>query len=372
MFGIFDEREAAVFKAWVEAALAGERPGVEDQANTAGDERAAAWRDALARSAPAEVRWAEARHRATSGSCCTGWSTSSTSRTSCRWPSNARSVLHGGGGHVDARRAGRYTDASWFDYTPEALYERVERVYWDKLIEPYRPLAGIPDRDEVGFGQADLALGNMVDGTWAHRIGNVGRYRRRSDGLLFSIYVDEMGRGELHKNHLTLIYQALASMGFVLPHIREEAFRGQDQLSESHRQYESANHQLSMSLFPDTFYNEILGYNLGIEMYGLGEMRMNEIQRLRHHGFDTAYEEAHLTIDNFSAGHSRQAVDAIVTYLDDVRSDIGPSTVDGEWRRIWRGYASFAYFAEPQLMAELTGADAPSSSASAATDELVI
>jgi len=145
----------------------------------------------------------------------------------------------------------------------------------------------------------------------------------------------------------------LASMDFVLPHLREPEFRRQNQLSESHRQYESANHQLSLSLFPDTFYNEILGYNLGIEMYGLGQMRMNEIQRLRHHGFDTGYEEAHLTIDNFSAGHSRQAVDAITAYLDDVRRDLGPSAVDGEWRRIWRGYASFAYFAEPQLMAEL-------------------
>jgi hypothetical protein len=36
-----------------------------------------------------------------------------------------------------------------------------------------------------------------------------------------------------------------------------------------------------------------------------------------------------------------------------VRRDNGPGAVDAEWRRIWRGYASFAYFAEPQLWAEL-------------------
>jgi hypothetical protein len=367
MFGIFDAEEAETLTAWVELAQSGDRSPIEIDVNRVGDDEAARWGAAVTAAEPADLRYAEPA------------------------PGDERELLYrlvnvehfanllplakqrAIRGFVEAEvmfthgARGRYTDASWFDYSPEALNARVDRIYWEKLVEPYRPLAEIPDRDEVRFGQADLALGNMIDGTWAHRIGNVGRYRRRSDGLLFSIYVDEMGRGELHKNHLTLIYQVLASMGFVLPHIREEAFRGQDQLSESHRQYESANHQLSMSLFPDTFYNEILGYNLGIEMYGLGEMRMNEIQRLRHHGFDTAYEEAHLTIDNFSAGHSRQAVDAIVTYLDDVRRDLGPSTVDGEWRRIWRGYASFAYFAEPQLMAELAGA--PSS---ASTDELVI
>jgi hypothetical protein len=370
MFGIFDAEEAETLTAWVELAQSGDRSPIEIDHNRVGDDAAARWEAAVTSADPPDLRFAEPA------------------------PGDERELLYrlvniehfanllplakqrAVRGFVEAEvmfthgARGRYTDASWFDYSPEALNARVDQVYWEKLVEPYRPLSEIPGRDEVRFGQADLALGNMIDGTWAHRIGNVGRYRRRSDGLLFSIYVDEMGRGELHKNHLTLIYQVLTSMGFELPHLREEAFLWQDQLSESHRQYESANHQLSMSLFPDTFYNEILGYNLGIEMYGLGEMRMNEIQRLRHHGFDTAYEEAHLTIDNFSAGHSRQAVDAIVTYLDDVRRDRDPSTVDGEWRRIWRGYASFAYFAEPQLMAELT--DELATPATASADELVI
>lgn len=375
MFGIFDADEAATLTAWVELAQSGDRSPIEIDVNRAGDEAAARWAGAVAAASPPDLRFAEPDPRDERDLL---YRLVNVEHFANLLPLAKQRAIKG---FVDAEilfthgARGRFTDASWFDYSPEALNDRVDRIYWEKLVEPYRPLAEIPDREEVRFGQADLALGNMIDGTWAHRIGNVGRYRRRSDGLLFSIYVDEMGRGELHKNHLTLIYQVLASMDFTLPHIREAAFLAQDQLSESHRQYESANHQLSMSLFPDTFYNEILGYNLGIEMYGLGEMRMNEIQRLRHHGFDTSYEEAHLTIDNFSAGHSRQAVDAIVTYLDDVRRDLGPSAVDGEWRRVWRGYASFAYFAEPQLMAELMAeldgsgsSDAPVEPA----DELVI
>jgi hypothetical protein len=371
MFGVFDEEEAAAFAAWVELAQSGDRSPIEIEINRVGDAAAERWAATVAATIPPDVRFADPDPRDERDLL---YRLVNIEHFANLLPLARQRAITG---FVDAEilfthgARGRYTDASWFDYSPEALGARVDRIYWEKLVEPYRPLAEIPDREEVRFGQADLALGNMIDGTWAHRIGNVGRFRRRSDGLLFSIYVDEMGRGELHKNHLTLIYQVLASMDFHVPHIRDAAFTEQDQLSESHRQYESANHQVSMSLFPDTFYNEILGYNLGIEMYGLGEMRMNEIQRLRHHGFDTAYEEAHLTIDNFSAGHSRQAVDAIVTYLDDVRRDLGASAVEGEWRRVWRGYASFAYFAEPQLMAELTATGdlhAPAESA----DELVI
>lgn len=371
MFGIFDSDEAATFAAWVAQAQSDDRSPIEIEVNRLGDEVAARWSEAVAESSPPDLRFAEPSPRDERDLL---YQLVNVEHFANLLPLARQRAING---FVEAEvlfthgARGRYTDASWFDYSPEALGARVDRLYWEKLVEPYRPLAEIPDREEVRFGQADLALGNMIDGTWAHRIGNVGRFRRRSDGLLFSIYLDEMGRGELHKNHLTLIYQVLASMDFTLPHLRDAAFTEQDQLSESHRQYESAIHQLSMSLFPDTFYNEILGYNLGIEMYGLGEMRMNEIQRLRRHGFDTAYEEAHLTIDNFSAGHSRQAVDAIVTYLDDVRFDLGASAVEGEWRRVWRGYASFAYFAEPQLVAELTAEGSAGAPAEPA-DELAI
>jgi hypothetical protein len=116
-----------------------------------------------------------------------------------------------------------------------------------------------------------------------------------------------------------------------------------------------------MCLLPDTFYNELLGYNLAVEMFGSGELRLHEIQKLRHHGFDICYEQAHLTIDNFSAGHAKQAADIIVSYLDDVRRTAGEDVVQQEWRRIWRGYASLALFVEHALLKQL--ANTPSAPA---------
>ena len=355
MFGIFDEREAAVFQAWVESVQAGERPEIVISANTAGDAQAAQWAAAIAASAPADVVIAdvaapgdrELLYRLVNIENYANTLPLAAERAA-RLFAEAEILFTRGAG-------GRYTDASYFDYSPEALYERAERVYWEKLVDPYQPLAEIPDRDEVVFLQTTYALGALVDAAWIHRVANLGRFERPCDSALFSIYADEMGYGDLRKNHITLIHQALRSMDVRLPHIREAAFMDQADLPDE--LYGFSLQQLCMALFPDTYYNEILGYNLAIEMFGLGELRLHEIQKLRHYGFDDCYEQAHLTIDNISAGHSRQAADIIVCYLDEVRRARGGAAVQQEWRRVWRGYASLAYFVEHALLRTIRGDD---------------
>ncbi|MFF9641767.1 iron-containing redox enzyme family protein [Kitasatospora aureofaciens] len=351
MFGIFDEAEAAVFKEWAESVAAGEPAGAPLRPDTSGDEQAAHWQRAVLATAPSDVRFAEASpaddreffHRLVNIEQFPN-TLPLAARTAEEGLERAELLFRHGAG-------GRYTDASWFDYTAEALLERVDRIYWDKLVGPYRALQEVPDRDEVIFHQKTLALGSLIDGTWAYRIGNHGRYHRQSDAMLFSIYADEMGRGELAKNHITLIRQVLASMDVQLPHIRSAEFLDQGELPDE--LYRFSIHQICLALFPDRLHSEILGYNLGIEMFGLGEMRLHEVQKLRRHNLDTAYEEAHLSIDNFSAGHARQSAEIIVSHLDGVRREAGEAAVRREWRRIWRGYASFAWFVEHQLVNSL-------------------
>jgi len=354
MFGIFDTREAAVFKAWVQTVQDGERPEIVISVSTAGDARAAERAAAIAASAPADVVIAEVGEPGDRELFYRlvnienfGNTLPLAARRAERLFAEAEVLFaHGAGG--------RYTDASYFDYRPEALYERCEQVYWRKLVEPYQPLTEIPDADEVVFLQTTYALGALVDAAWIHRVANLGRFDRRPDSALFAIYADEVGYGDLRKNHITLIHRALRSMNIRLPHIREAAFM--DQVDLPDELYGFSLHQLCMALFPDTYYNEILGYNLAIEMFGLGELRLHEIQKLRHYGFDDCYEQAHLTIDNISAGHSKQAADIIVSYLDEVRRSLGEAAVQREWRRVWRGYASLAYFVEHALLRQIRAA----------------
>jgi heme oxygenase-like protein len=350
MFGIFGDEEAATFERWANAIAAGEPPGDGLGPNTVGDDRARALADAVAAPVPDAVPHAaeqgddrEFFHHLVNienfpGTLDIAWA-------------YAEEGLRRAEVLFEHGADGALTDASWFDYSREALEERVDRVYWDKLVNPYAPLTEIPSRDEVIFGQKTFALGSMIDGSWAHRIGATGHDTRRSDDMLYAIYADEMGRGDPVKNHITLIYQVLDSMGINVPHIRDTAFLDQDELPD--HLYGFSLFQLSLALFPDSCYDEILGYNLGIEMFGLGAQRMHEMQKLRRYGFDVAYEEAHLSIDNLSAGHARQSVDIIVAYLHDVATCAGADAVAPHWRRIWRGYASFAYFIEHRLVESL-------------------
>jgi hypothetical protein len=352
MFGIFDEREVATLRAWAARVHAGERPVIEIPHDTVGREQAERRSTAIARSAPADIVVTEAEprdhrelfHRLVNIENFPHTLPLAAERAERCFQDAEILFVHGSGG--------RYTDASWFDYSPQALYERAERIYWEKLIEPYRPLKDIPDRDEVLFRQSTFYLTYLIDGAWLHRLARPGHDERDSDAMLFAIYADEMGNGDLRKNHITLTHRVLASAGIELPHIRDEAFMEQDELPDD--LYGFAIQQLCMCLFPDRFYNEIIGYNLAIEMFGSGEMRLHEIQKLRHHGIDTCYEQAHLTIDNFSAGHAKQAADIIVSHLDGVRRILGEEAVAGEWRRVWRGYASFAYFLEQPLLKKVT------------------
>jgi hypothetical protein len=352
MFGIFSEREAAVFAEWVTSVQAGDRPEVRVLSCTVGDEQAEVRSAAIGASRPADV---VIRDPGSPGDRELFYRLVNIENFPNTLPlarARAEELFEAAQVLFERGAGGRYTDASYFDYDAEALYERAERIYWDKLVKPYRPLEEIPDRDEVVFLQTTYALGALVDATWIHRTANLGRSDRRCDAALFSIYADEMGYGDLRKNHITLIHRALTSMDVRLPHIRDEAFMEQGDLPDP--LYGFSLHQLCMALFPDTYYNEILGYNLAIEMFGLGELRLHEIQKLNHYGFDDCYEQAHLTIDNISAGHSRQAADIIVAYLDEVRRVLGEPAVEREWRRVWRGYASLAYFVEHALLRELS------------------
>ncbi|MEU8588237.1 iron-containing redox enzyme family protein [Streptomyces sp. NPDC048664] len=372
MFGIFDEHEAAVFTAWAQAIADGEPADLDHElVPRAGDDLAARRSARIAAARTTGVRIVEPDpqaddralfHRLVNVERHPHVLPVARARAEAGLAEAELLFAHGSGG--------RFTDASYFDYTPEALMERVERIYWDKLVDPYEPLTEIPDRDEVIFEQSTYALGSLIDGTWAHRIGNLGRRARTGDEMLFAIYADEMGRGDVAKNHITIIHRVLASMDMNLPHIRQEAFL--DQVDLPDHLYGFSVHQVCLSLFPDSLYNEILGYNLGIEMFGLGEMRLHEIQKLRGHGLDISYEEAHLSIDNFSAGHARQSAEIIVAHLDDVRRAAGQEAVQREWRRIWRGYASFAYFVEHTLVKRLSAESPAGAGAVAAAADLVI
>jgi len=247
-------------------------------------------------------------------------------------------------GRHDDLLPGKYTFSRYFDYSASALTERMEEIYRNLLVEPYASLRDVPSKEEVVFQQMTAMLGNLIDGAWLAGVQacdpGLGDVRER----LYEIYADEMGRGEVPKNHIQLIYTVLQSMKVSLPHVSSRAFIDQCDIPDS--AYPFAIHQLALSLFPRERLPEIVGYNLAIEMFGLGELRMHEVQKLKHHGFDTSYEEVHLSIDNMATGHARSSLELTIAYLEAIRSQMGEDSCQATWRRVWDGYAYFAQFVE--------------------------
>lgn len=247
-------------------------------------------------------------------------------------------------GRHDDPLPGKYTFSRYFEYSASALTERMEEIYRNLLVEPYASLPEVPSKEEVVFQQMTAMLGNLIDGAWLAGVQacdpGLGDVRER----LYEIYADEMGRGEVPKNHIQLIYAVLQSMNVTLPHVSSRAFIDQCDIPDS--AYPFAIHQLALSLFPRERLPEIVGYNLAIEMFGLGELRMHEVQKLRYHGFDSSYEEVHLSIDNMATGHARSSLELTIAYLEAIRSQMGEGSCQTTWRRVWDGYSYFAQFVE--------------------------
>ena len=238
----------------------------------------------------------------------------------------------------------QFTNTNAFEYSAEELNAHFDRIYWDKLVKPYEKLSSIPDREDVIQGQLTFMLGNLIDGSWSCRIGLTDRLKTQVSATLNHIFADEMGFGDVHKNHIHLIYLVLQSMDVELPHISSKAFIDQHVLVDE--LYPFAIAQMALSLFPDSYYAEIMGYNLAIEMFGLGEMRMHEIEKLRKWGFDTSYERAHLAIDNYASGHSRKSVDLTIQHMESMAKIMSGDCLRLYWERIWLGYCSFAKYVE--------------------------
>ncbi|WP_457812478.1 iron-containing redox enzyme family protein [Sinorhizobium meliloti] len=344
MFGIFSEQEASVLKSWFQSVAQTRDEPVVLEPQGQDEPVARLWLDNIRKRRPRDTVFESATGLDDRTLFYRLVNIENFANTLSVALERARAGLSRAEALFNAEAAGQHTDARFFEYSPDALEARIESIYWKKLVDPYAPLGEIPSRDEVVFGQKYYALGNMVDGAWAYRSSGTRCVERIADTALFAIYADEMGLGDLEKNHITLIYRVLESLGIDLPHIREETFIDQDEIPDEF--YTFPLNQLSIGLFPNRLYPEILGYNLGVEMFGLGELRLHEIQKLKHWGFDPIYEAVHLSIDNLSAGHARQALTMIQDHLAETERRYDADTCAVEWRRVWNGYASFAYFVE--------------------------
>lgn len=253
----------------------------------------------------------------------------------------------------------------FFEYSPEAFDQRMKRIYDAFVIdmnEPSRmdtgriqwPVVVRREGDREITKNVTFDIGrfsdravrerlkqrgpfNLVDGAWLHRIQSAGP----SDEIrahLFSIWNDEAGNGLVNQNHSNVYDVLLRSLNIYMPAITSRKFIEMDLLPAAFIQ---PVFQLAVGLFPDEFFPELLGMTLYLE-WEASPTLTPIVRHYRLRGIDPHFYALHVAIDNITAGHGFLAKEAIKLYLQKAEDEGGRKRVDDSWRRIWRGYVTWA------------------------------
>jgi hypothetical protein len=194
------------------------------------------------------------------------------------------------------------------------------------------------DREEAIWWLKQIAPVKYVDGAWLGHIGKVTTpfaLWKTTKGA-WQILSEELGDGDLAKNHVNLYHNLLETVAPGLPTAEVLDFghprHGLGTLSV----WKSAIAQLLISIFPHEFLPEILGFNLHFEAVSMDTLKATK--ELKELGIDPYYFILHISIDNTDSGHSAIAIETVCEYMDYVNKVEGPEAAHKAWKRVQAGY----------------------------------
>ena len=181
----------------------------------------------------------------------------------------------------------------------------------------------------------------FVDGAWlahSHKITTPFALRSVTKNA-WQVLSEELGDGDLSKHHVYLYSQLLKEVGSQLPEGHSAAFVEPCHWNgmENHDVWEAGVGQLLISLFPNEFLPEILGFNMHYELITLDTLRANH--ELKALGINPYYFLIHIVIDNADSGHTAMATHTVTRYLDMIREREGEAAMEQAWKRVQAGYA---------------------------------
>lgn len=240
-----------------------------------------------------------------------------------------------------------------FSYSESAFDLRMKEIYEAALPDMYQPhrydqeVIGWSNGKRYRVGKASdavvrdrllqMAPFNLLDGAWLQSLTQA-RPADEVQSRLFSIWSDEVGNGEAEHNHSNVYQDLLRSQGIYLPEVTSRSFLDIDVAPGAWR---SPVFQMSIGLFPQHFFPEILGMTLFLEWEATPTLNP-AVTMLRNRGMNPLFYALHVAIDNISQGHGALAKEAIKIFLDDKREEGGESAVQESWSRIWNGYVAWA------------------------------
>lgn len=228
-------------------------------------------------------------------------------------------------------------------YSHQQFDAYIENIYQTEA-GAYQPLQGKPKISKAAYiwGIEQIAPMILIDGVWLQNSLSLHNASSEISEILFSIYCDEIGNGQLQKNHCYIFQLLLDSLSISVPPVHSAEFIKHPEFIDS--AFDLPVYMLALSCFSTKFLPELLGLNMAIELSGLGKDYMRLVEEWDYWGIDSTIADIHISIDNYATGHTLLAKKAIQLYMDDILNHTGDAKIlDRHWRRIYTGYASLRF-----------------------------
>lgn len=228
-------------------------------------------------------------------------------------------------------------------YSHQQFDTYIENIY-QREMAAYRPLQETPriSKEAYIWGFEQIAPLILIDGCWIQNSLALQQSTPEISDILFAIYGDEIGNGQLEQNHPYIFQQLLDSLSIHLPPTYSKAFSKHPGFINS--AFDLPVYMLSLSSFSVEFLPELLGLNMAIELSGLGKSYMRLVDDWKYWGIDPRIASIHISIDNYASGHTFMAKKAIQLYMDGImQTTSNIALLDSHWRRVFTGYASLRF-----------------------------
>ncbi|RPB06575.1 hypothetical protein P167DRAFT_580332 [Morchella conica CCBAS932] len=232
-------------------------------------------------------------------------------------------------------------------YTPESLADFMRNEadktaqQWEQYLA--RRKAGgrteiFSDREEAKWWLRQIAPVRYVDGAWLGHINTITTpfSLRRTAKDAFQVLSEELGDGDLGKNHVYVYQQVMNDIAPELPPGDSADFGHPRHQMGQLCIWKAAVAQLLISLFPHDFLPEILGFNMHFEVVSIETLvAAKELKEVKINPY---YFLLHISIDNADSGHTAMAIETVRGYLEHIRKSAGDLAAQQAWKRVQAGY----------------------------------
>ncbi len=218
--------------------------------------------------------------------------------------------------------------------------ERVNQQWEDYIARRKKggSLELFKNKDEARWWLKQIAPVKYVDGAWLGYINNTTLpfALRPVVKNSWQVLSEELGDGDLNKNHAQVYRELMKSVPIDLPAADAADFIQPRHGMNEPSVWKAALAQLLISLIPHEFFPEILGFNMHFEALTLETIKASK--EVKEMGIDPYYFVLHVSIDNADSGHTAIAQQTVCMYIEHIHRTKGAEAVKQAWRRVQVGY----------------------------------